>query len=220
MKKKLITETTHNIEKEWVTEASGSKSLYIEGIFSTAENMVTNGRKYKRDVLEREVDRLMKKVRNSTAVGELDHPPSAKINQERGVILIKELKWAGNDVHGKAKVLNTRLGKDVQSLIEDGVRLGISSRGLGTIDEITKYVNEDFELITYDVVGDPSNQKSWVNGIYEGKEFESESISDKEKKIEEMTKRIEELEGKLKSVREELELYKLKEVMNELILSK
>jgi hypothetical protein len=94
----------------------------------------------------------------------------ADINPDKIAILTTDLEWKGNDLYGKSKVLDTPMGKIASTLIKEG-KIGVSSRGLGTVDESTGYVNEDYNLITWDLVTDPSNNPSWVNGIYEGKEF-------------------------------------------------
>lgn len=164
---KLITETTYDIS----TKKDDNKNLYIEGIFSTAEERNKNGRIYSRQILEREVDKLSDLISKKSALGELEHPTSNSITLDRTAILIDELSWNGNHVLGKAKVLSTPCGQIVKNLIEDGVRIGISSRGMGTVNEKTNYVNEDFNLICWDVVANPSNKSSWISGIYEGLDF-------------------------------------------------
>jgi hypothetical protein len=142
------------------------KGFYIEGIFSTANVFNGNNRLYKKEILEREIDSLIESnVKNKSAFGELGHSMNTDINLDRVSIITTELKWDGDNVIGKAKVLDTPMGKIAKVLVKEG-KLGISSRGTGTVDE-DNYVNDDFKLITYDLVGDPSNQGSWVNGIYE-----------------------------------------------------
>jgi len=172
MKKvKLITETSHDIQLIENTIKDGdTKELYIEGIFSTAEIENNNKRKYKKDILMREVNSIQKKVNSNSLWGELGHPTNPEINLDKVAIKIESLQWKGNNLYGKAKVLDTPQGNIAKTLIKEG-SLGISSRGLGTVNE-DGYVNEDFNLITWDLVADPSNNPSWVNGIYEGKTFE------------------------------------------------
>lgn len=164
----LITEASHQIEL-W---ESASKTPYILGIFASAEVKNANGRKYRRDILDREVDKFMtEKVKTKTAWGELSHPESSEINLDRAAIIIEELEWKGNDVIGKAKILSTPMGKLVSSLMKEG-NIGISSRGLGTVNE-SGYVNEDFNLLCWDVVADASNPGSkFMNGILEGRTFD------------------------------------------------
>jgi hypothetical protein len=169
MRLKLITELSNNIQ----VKESDSGKLYIEGIFSSAEIMNNNGRKYKKGVLSREVDKIMEKVSNKCLWGELGHPPTPEVNPDKIAILIEGLTWVGeNDLEGRAKVLDTDSGRNAKVLIREG-NLGISSRGLGTVNEVDSYVNEDFNLITWDLVTDPSNHPSWVKGVYEGQEFET-----------------------------------------------
>lgn len=163
---KLITEMSYDVQ---LSEGQRSKDLYIVGIFSSAEVENNNKRKYPRDILEREVDKIHEKVSNRYLWGELGHPPSPEINPERIAILVEGLEWKGNNVYGKAKILDTPMGKIARTLVKEG-KLGISSRGLGTVND-DGYVNEDYKLICYDLVTDPSNHPSWVNGIYEGESF-------------------------------------------------
>ena len=170
MKKvKLITEVSHDIR---LVEAEGTngKELFVEGIFSTAEVENNNKRKYKKGILEREVANVQKKVSANSLWGELGHPPNPEINLDKIAIKVESLQWKGDNLMGKAKVLDTPQGNIAKTLIKEG-SLGISSRGLGTVGD-DGYVNDDFNLITWDLVADPSNNPSWVNGIYEGKQFE------------------------------------------------
>ncbi len=163
----LITETSHEIE----LFESKSKQPYIIGIFSTAEVKNNNGRRYKKDLLKRESDKFIsEKIATKTGFGELMHPTGPEINLDKVSILIESLEWKGVDLYGKAKILNTPMGKIARELVKEG-NLGISSRGLGTVSE-SGYVNEDFNLITYDLVADASNPNSkFVNGILEGVNF-------------------------------------------------
>ncbi len=163
---KLITEMSYDVT---LSEGSRSKDLFIAGIFSTAEAENNNSRRYSRKLLEREVKKIHEKVENRYLWGELGHPPSPEINPERIAILVEGLEWKGNNLYGKAKILDTPMGKIARTLVNAG-KLGISSRGLGTVGD-DGYVNEDYKLITYDLVTDPSNHPSWVNGIYEGETF-------------------------------------------------
>lgn len=163
---KLITEMSYDVQ---LSEGNRSKDLYVVGIFSTAEAENNNSRRYSRKLLEREVGKINEKVRQRSLWGELGHPPSPEINPERIAILVEGLEWKGNNLYGKAKILKTPMGEIARELVKEG-KLGISSRGLGTVGD-DGYVNEDYKLITYDLVTDPSNHPSWVNGIYEGQCF-------------------------------------------------
>ena len=167
---KLITETSHDIALVEKHLSDTEKELYIEGVFSTAESKNQNKRKYRKSTLLRESNKLQEKMANGTLWGELDHPPQASINLDRIAIKVESLHWNGNDLMGRAKVLDTPQGIIAKTLIREG-KLGISSRGLGTVND-DGYVDESFNLITFDLVGDPSNQSSWMNGIYESACFD------------------------------------------------
>lgn len=189
---KLITEESYEV----LLEEKG-KDLYVVGIFSSAEIKNNNGRVYDKKLLEREVSEVSKKVEKKCLWGELGHPPNPEINPEKIAIKIEALEWKGNDLYGKAKVVETPMGKIAKTLIKEG-SIGISSRGLGTVGEDGK-VNDDFTLLTWDLVTDPSNNPSWVNGVYEGKDFSSP-------KEEELQKKIDELEAEKADKDEELTL--------------
>jgi hypothetical protein len=163
---KLITEISRNVK---ISREDGE--LFITGIYSSAELLNNNGRRYKKDTLSREVEKVMEKVSNKCLWGELGHPPTPEINPDKIAILTEHLEWDSDNLMGKSKVLDTPMGNIAKVLINEG-RLGVSSRGLGTVSEEDNYVNEDFNLITWDLVTDPSNHPSWVNGIYEEHEFE------------------------------------------------
>lgn len=182
---KLITEISKDLE---ITE-SKSTGLNVVGIFSSAEVENNNKRRYKKDILEREVNKVTDKVDKKCLWGELGHPPNPEINPDKIAILTTVLEWKGNDLYGKAKVLDTPMGSIAKTLVKEG-RMGISSRGLGTVSE-EGWVNEDFNLITWDLVTDPSNHPSWVNGIYEGKEWNSDK-KEIETKEDEMLKKARE----------------------------
>jgi hypothetical protein len=174
MKMKLLTEVSQRVKVGDGTDGN----LFIEGIFSTAENKNINGRIYKKSILEREVDKLMEKVENKCLWGELGHNSQPDINPERISHLIEKIEWQGNDLVGKAKIIDTPMGNIAKTLVKEG-RIGISSRGLGTVNETNNYVNEDFFLIGWDLVLDPSNQPSWINAISEGREFDVPWITSK-----------------------------------------
>lgn len=173
----LITEQNfHGIE--CITEESkedGSKKMYIEGIFMQANKKNRNGRIYEESILQPVVNTFInEKVNSGMALGELEHPSSPKITLERVSHRITELKWQGDDVYGKALVMNTPTGNIVRGLLEGGSRLGVSSRGMGSLEKRKDgftYVKEDYSLATVDVVQDPSAQDAFINGILEGVEF-------------------------------------------------
>jgi len=173
---KLITEYVEN-DLNYITEAkdkNGKKQYMIEGIFMQAESKNRNGRIYPKNVMEKAVDKYMtEQVSKGRAVGELNHPDGPTINLDKVSHKITELKWEGNDVVGKAQILNTPMGQIVEGLMDGGVRLGVSSRGMGSLVNRggTNYVGEDFQLATVDIVQDPSAPGAFVNGIMEGVEW-------------------------------------------------
>lgn len=181
---RLITETSYDFE----LVESKNKGVNIVGIYSSAELKNNNLRVYSKDILDREVGKVQEKIDNKTLWGELGHPPNPEINPERIAILTTMLEWKGNDVYGKSKVLDTPQGQIAKTLIKEG-RMGISSRGLGTVAEDGK-VNEDFNLITWDLVTDPSNNPSWINGIYEDHEWLPKIAEKKESEIDEVLERL------------------------------
>ena len=174
---KLITETIDNVD--FFTEAGddGKESLYIEGVFLQAEQKNRNGRVYPLNILEKEVRRYNKEyIKENRAFGELGHPDGPTINLERVSHLITKLRKDGTNYLGKAKVLSsTPYGKIVEGLLSDGAKLGVSSRGMGSLEEMsdgTKMVKDDFLLSTAaDIVADPSAPNAFVEGIMEGKEW-------------------------------------------------
>lgn len=173
---KLITETLD--ELQYVTEAKedGSKNLYIEGIFLQSAIKNRNGRMYPEEVMDREVERYMKEaVETKTAMGELGHPNGPQINLDRVSHRIVSLRKEGTDYIGKALITNTPMGNIARGLMESGARLGVSSRGMGSLKLNKEGVNEvqdDFRLATAaDIVADPSAPNAWVDGIMESVEW-------------------------------------------------
>ena len=171
---KLITEQIENVNV--ITEGKGdSKKLYIEGVFLQSELKNRNGRMYPFSVLEKEVNRYNEEyVKTSRALGELGHPDGPTVNLDRVSHRITSLSAEGNNFIGKAQILDTPMGKIAKSLLEDGVKLGVSSRGMGSIDkrEDCNVVMDDFMLATAaDIVADPSAPDAFVNGSMEGKEW-------------------------------------------------
>jgi hypothetical protein len=171
---KLITENIEDINV-LVEESNGKKNLYIEGIFLQSEIKNRNGRVYPFDVLSKEVERYNEQyVKSGRALGELGHPDGPSVNLDRVSHKIISLKCEGSNFIGKAQVLDTPMGKIAKSLLEEGVRLGVSSRGMGSLEERNgaNYVRDDFMLATAaDIVADPSAPDAFVNGIMEGKEW-------------------------------------------------
>jgi len=183
---KLITEAIENVEV--ITEGTGSdKKLYIEGVFLQSEIKNRNGRMYPFSVLEKEVSRYNEEyIKTSRALGELGHPDGPTVNLDRVSHRITELRAEGNNFIGKAQILNTPNGNIAKALLEDGVKLGVSSRGMGSIDkrEEMNVVMDDFMLATAaDIVADPSAPDAFVNGIMEGKEWAWDNGILKETKV-------------------------------------
>ncbi len=171
---KLITESIENIEV-LTEETDGKKRLYIEGVFLQSEVKNRNGRVYPFKVLDNEVKRYNEEyIQPGRALGELGHPDGPTVNLDRVSHRIVSLKAEGNNFIGKAQILDTPNGKIAKSLLGEGVKLGVSSRGMGTLDkqEDVSYVMDDFMLATAaDIVADPSAPDAFVNGIMEGKEW-------------------------------------------------
>jgi len=188
---KLITEHTNEIE--YLVEGKG-KEQYIKGIFMQSDIKNQNGRVYPHAVLQKEVKNFNTKyVNEGRALGELGHPMGPVINLDRVSHVIKELKEDGKNFVGKAKVMDTPNGKIVKNFISEGVKLGVSSRGMGSLKTNKKGVNEvqgDFVLSTVDIVADPSAPDAFVNGIMEGKEWVWENGVIKEQDIDAMKKTI------------------------------
>ena len=188
---KLITE--HINEIEYLTEGKG-KEQYIKGIFMQSDIKNQNGRVYPHAVLQKEVKNFNTKyVNEGRALGELGHPMGPVINLDRVSHVIKELTEDGKNFVGKAKVMDTPNGKIVKNFISEGVKLGVSSRGMGSLKANKQGVNEvqkDFVLSTVDIVADPSAPDAFVDGIMEGKEWVWENGIIKERDIDAMKKTI------------------------------
>ena len=172
---KLITEEVSKVK--FVTEGKGAnKKLYIEGVFLQGNIQNRNGRMYPVETLAREVGRYNESfIQRGRALGELGHPDGPTVNLDRVSHKITSLRQEGNNFTGRAQILSTPMGKIASSLIEEGVKLGVSSRGIGSLKEDhtgCKVVGEDFQLATAaDIVADPSAPNAFVQGIMEGKEW-------------------------------------------------
>lgn len=172
---KLIREEIEQVEII-VEQRNGKKNLYIEGVFLQGNIANRNKRMYEAGLLEREVKRYNENfVEKGRALGELGHPDGPSINLDRVSHKIVSLQREGDNFIGKAKILSTPMGKIAESLLNDGVKLGVSSRGVGTLSptrEGYSMVNDDFSLATAaDIVADPSAPDAFVDGIMEGKEW-------------------------------------------------
>ena len=171
---KLITEVNESI-KVLEEQFNGEKRYFIEGIFLQAEKKNRNGRVYPKETLKKEVRKYNKEfVEQNRAFGELGHPDGPTVNLERVSHMITELYEDGDNFIGKAKIMSTPYGKIVENLLADGAKLGVSSRGMGSLEEKggANIVQSDFTLATAaDIVADPSAPDAFVNGIMEGKEW-------------------------------------------------
>jgi len=169
---KLIAEyNENNIECIVEAKEDGSKNHFIEGVFMQSETKNRNGRIYPKPIMEKAVNKYVKEqVSKNRAVGELNHPEGPTVNLDKVSHKITELNWQGNDVVGKAQILDTPMGNVVKGLLEGGVQLGVSTRGMGSLEEKNgaMYVKDDFILNTVDIVQDPSAPTAFVNGIMEG----------------------------------------------------
>ena len=184
---KLITEQNNDIEV-LTEEKDGKKSTYIKGVFLQTEITNRNGRMYKFDTMNREVSKYNEEfVNRGRALGELGHPEGPTLNLDRVSHKIVELYPEGTNFMGKAKLMDTPMGKIAKSLLDEGVQLGVSSRGLGSIKKegSCSVVADDFILSTAaDIVADPSAPDAFVEGIYEGREWVTVDGKIKEQQIE------------------------------------
>ena len=191
---KLITEEISSVK--FITEGKGAKKrMYIEGVFLQGNLKNRNGRMYPVNTLAKEVGRYTESfIQKGRALGELGHPDGPTVNLDRVSHKITSLRQEGNNFVGKAQLLETPMGKIAKSLINEGVTLGVSSRGIGTLKEDRdglKVVGEDFQLATAaDIVADPSAPDAFVNGIMEGKEWVWEGGILREQFVDETKKRI------------------------------
>lgn len=217
---KLIAESTKFENLSVLTEGKGdNKKMYIKGPFLQAEKVNRNNRVYPQAIMDAAVEKYIEEyVNENRALGELNHPAEPQVNPERAAILTTELTKSGIYYEGTAKVLSTPMGKIVENLLSDGVKIGVSSRGLGSLKPVQKGINEvqeDFVLTTAaDVVFDPSAQAAFVEGVYEGAQWVMESAG-----IFRMIDPMEEREMLLKAKKKNLNEAKLRvfeRFMNEL----
>ena len=169
---KLISEYVEN-DLQCIDEKKedGSKKFVIEGVFAQADKKNRNGRVYPKAIMERAVGKYVtEQVSKKRAVGELNHPEGPTVNLDKVSHLITDLHFENNDVVGKAQILDTPMGQIVKGLLEGGVQLGVSTRGMGSLEQKdgAMYVKDDFILSTIDIVQDPSAPDAVVNGIMEG----------------------------------------------------
>ena len=207
---KLIREVVENVQYLTELTESGSKKLFIEGVFLVGDQVNRNNRMYKMDTLRKEVHRYTEElINNNRALGELGHPNTPSLNLERVSHKIVSLKENGNTFVGKALILETPYGQIAKNLIDNGVKLGVSSRALGTLSlnkEGYNVVNDDLKIFTAaDIVADPSAPGAFVNGLMEDKEWilvgetytEKEFYEDKKQIMKATSKEIENVALKL-----------------------
>ena len=171
---KLITELTEDVKYVKENVGTGDKVYFIEGVFMQSGVKNRNGRIYPQGTLLKECKRYINEyVDKGRALGELNHPTGPTVNLDRVSHIVKELREDGHNVYGKAKVLDTPMGKIVKNLIDEGACLGVSTRGMGSLKSKNGYqeVQEDFMLAAIDIVADPSAPNAFVNGIMEGREW-------------------------------------------------
>lgn len=171
---KLIREHTDNINVI-TEEKDGGKAYFIEGVFMQSDIKNRNGRLYPNGILVKEALRYNKEyVEANRAMGELGHPEGPQLNLDRVSHIIKEMRVDGKNIWGKAKVMDTPYGKIVKNMIDEGVKFGVSSRGVGSLRTTKDGINEvqdDFNLAAVDIVADPSAPDAFVEGVMEGKEW-------------------------------------------------
>ena len=176
MKQVLIETQLFKTTPVSLTEGKSERGLpLVEGILATAEVKNGNGRYYSRDLWNREIDKYMELVKENRATGELDHPESQVINLKNVSHNIKDMYWDGDNVMGKIEILPTPSGNILKALIESGITVGVSSRGMGSLEESggVMEVQDDFELLCWDFVSTPSNPGSYMQTIREGKEIQT-----------------------------------------------
>ena len=209
---KLIREEIEDV-KILTESRNGKKSLYIEGIFLQGNIKNRNGRMYPMETLQKEVGRYIKEqVKEGRAVGELGHPDSPTVNLDRVSHKIISLRESGSNFIGKAKILeSTPMGKIASGLLSEGVKLGVSSRGIGSLKptkEGFNVVSDDFMLATAaDIVADPSAPDAFVEGVMEGKEWVWEGTILKERKVDEIKSAIDTLAGKKRLEEHKIDLF-------------
>lgn len=194
---KLITEVYEDASV--LTEASedGKKGYFIEGIFMQGDIQNRNGRIYPSAILEKEMQRYNDQfIKSKRALGELGHPNGPQINGDRVSHLITEMKRDGSNFVGKAKILSTPMGEIVKTFIDEGVKVGVSTRGLGSVKPTKQgimEVQDDFHLATVDIVTDPSGPNCFVNGIMENTEYYYDIASGNWRVMEKLEETVKEL---------------------------
>ena len=209
---KLISEEVANVEYLTEQDENGKKNYKIKGIFMQADLKNRNGRVYPMEILEKEVKRYNKEyISEKRAFGELGHPDGPTVNLERASHMITALYPDGKNFIGEAKILSTPMGNIVKNLMDEGAKLGVSSRGMGSLDQKNgaNYVRNDFYLATAaDIVADPSAPSAFVEGIMEGKEWVWDHGALVEAELAQAKERINKKVQKKKALEEALEFAK------------
>lgn len=178
MKKVLIETQLFKVNPVSLTEGklSDRGNPIVEGILATAEVKNGNGRYYSKDLWEREIDKYSQSVKENRAMGELDHPESSVINLKNVSHNIKDMWWDGDNVMGKIEILPTPSGNILKALIDSGITVGVSSRGMGSLKQVGELmeVQDDFELLCWDFVSTPSNPGSYMHLVKEGLDFSNQ----------------------------------------------
>lgn len=180
MSKDLLIETQSFRPVGTITESRGGGSPMVEGILATCNVKNGNGRYYPKPIWKREIDKYMDSVRNNRATGELDHPESTVINLKNVSHNIKDIWWDGDYIMGKIEILPTPSGNILKALIDSGIQVGVSSRGMGSVKQMgeTLEVQDDFELLCWDFVSTPSNPGSWMHQSRLNESLENGSLKD------------------------------------------
>jgi hypothetical protein len=202
---KLLIEVNESCEvlSEAVDDGNGKKNHYIEGIFMQGAVQNRNGRIYPSEVLEKEMCRYDRDyIKTKRALGELDHPKTPSLNTDRVSHLITEMRRDGDNFVGRAKILGTPMGQIVKTLIDEGVKFGVSTRGLGSVKPNKSGILEvqnDFHLATVDVVTDPSGPQCFVNGIMENTEYYFDAVTGNWRAMEAIEEAVKEVRETFKS---------------------
>lgn len=221
---KLITEIFEE-DCEVITESSddGKKNYFIEGIFMQGDVKNRNGRVYPSDILEKEMNRYNETfIKAKRSLGELGHPDGPQINGDRVSHLITEMRRDGSNFYGKAKILSTPMGEIVKTFIDEGVKVGVSTRGLGSVKPSKSgimEVQDDFHLATVDVVTDPSGPDCFVNGIMENTEYYYDIASGNWKVAEKIESVVKEVKKEYKQTTKKIDELKALRIFEEFVSS-
>lgn len=211
----LLKEVSTLTESKLV-EANGSKKHFIEGVFIQAEQKNKNNRIYPLEIIAKEVDRYVKEMVNTNrALGELEHPEQVEVNLKETSHKIESLEFDGNNVIGRAKLIDTPNGRIAKALLEEGVQFGVSTRGLGSVNEKNGvyYVQDDFYMTAIDIVSDPSAPDAFVTSLVESKQWVWENGKIKEKQLQAYKKKIHKVS---RSKLEETFVYVFKDFMSKM----